>query len=172
MARSRNAPSVMADTAPERRSFVTIGDVCVEAAPAQFTTVLGSCVSICLWSAERRIGGLNHFMLPRSTSEDRTTHRGDVAWARLLERVLAAGARRAGLVAKVFGGASSGSTRWNVGAENILCAWQSLDAARIPVVATDVGGRRGRHVTFDVGTGMVLVQYLAGPGDFGVPQGG
>ncbi len=145
------------------RSFVTVGQICVEAAPAKFTTVLGSCVSICLWSAKLRIGGLNHYLLPWSTPEDRSTQRGDVASARLLERMIAAGAPRSGLVAKVFGGASSAPTVWRTGAENILCAWQTLAQARITVVAADVGGRRGRHVTFDVSTGVALVQYLASP---------
>ena len=153
----------MADSIGECRSFVTVGGVSVEAAPAQLSTVLGSCVSICLWSAERRIGGLNHFLLPWSTPEDRSTHRGDVASARLIERMLAAGAPRKSLVAKIFGGASSAPTVWRVGAENILCAWESLAQARILVVAADVGGRRGRHVTFDVGTGVALVHYLASP---------
>jgi chemotaxis protein CheD len=145
------------------RSFVTVGQICVEAAPAKFTTVLGSCVSICLWSAKARIGGLNHYLLPWSTPEDRSLQRGDVASARLIERMLAAGAPRSGLVAKVFGGSSSAPTVWRAGAENILCAWQSLAQARIAVVAADVGGRRGRRVTFDVSTGVALVQYLASP---------
>jgi chemotaxis protein CheD len=144
-------------------SFVSVGQVCVAAAPAQLTTVLGSCVSICLWSATLRIGGLNHFLLPWSTAEDRSAQRGDVAWAQLLERMLAAGAPRRGLVAKVFGGASSAPTVWRAGAENILCAWQLLAAAHIAVAAADVGGRRGRHVTFDVSTGVAGVHYLASP---------
>ena len=27
-------------------------------------TTLGSCIAACLWDRERRIGGMNHFMLP------------------------------------------------------------------------------------------------------------
>src|SRR5690348_7173425 len=150
----------MIAVAEERCSFVTVGQVCVAASPAQLTTVLGSCVSIFLWSAALRIGGVNHFLLPWSTPEDRSAQRGDVAWAQLLERMLAAGALRRGLVAKVFGGASSAPKVWRAGAENILCAWQLLAAAHIAVVAADVGGWRGRHVTFDVGTGMAGVHYL------------
>ena len=135
----------------------------METAPAQLSTVLGSCVSICLWSAERKIGGLNHFLLPWSTPEDRSTQRGDVALTCLLDRMLAAGAPRSTLVAKIFGGASSAPKVWRMGAENILCAWESLAQARIRVAAADVGGRHGRHVTFDVSTGVALVRYLASP---------
>lgn len=142
---------------------MTVGGVCVEAAPAQLSTVLGSCVSICLWSAERKIGGLNHFLLPWSTPEDQSTQRGDVAWGRLLERMLVAGAPRRTLVAKIFGGASSAPAVWRMGAENILCAWESLAHAKIRVAAADVGGRRGRHVTFNVSTGVALVRYLPSP---------
>ena len=36
------------------------GDIVVEATPIRMSTVLGSCVSVCLYAPSRRIGGLNH----------------------------------------------------------------------------------------------------------------
>ncbi len=36
-------------------------------------TLLGSCVAVCLWDPKLRVGGLNHFMLPkfeRSANKD------------------------------------------------------------------------------------------------------
>ena len=32
------------------------------------TTTLGSCVSACLWDEARKVGGMNHFMLPESNA--------------------------------------------------------------------------------------------------------
>ena len=40
------------------------GPVLRRAAQGAITTVLGSCVSTCLWDPLERIGGMNHFMLP------------------------------------------------------------------------------------------------------------
>jgi len=32
------------------------------------TTTLGSCIAACLWDRERRIGGMNHFLLPEGNA--------------------------------------------------------------------------------------------------------
>ena len=37
-------------------------------------TVLGSCVSACLWDPRLRIGGMNHFMAPRSRRRAASPH--------------------------------------------------------------------------------------------------
>lgn len=107
-----------------------------------------------------KLGGINHFLLPSSPPEDRSARGGDVATAQLFEKMEAAGAPRRKLVAKVFGGATLGRFQWNVGADNILSAWEAIAKARVPIVATDVAGQRGRHLTFDVTTGIVQIRYL------------
>lgn len=142
--------------------FVIAGEVSIARAPEHLVTVLGSCVAVCLWSAEMKLGGINHFLFP-SSSGARDARGGDFATAQLFEKMEAAGAIRARLVAKVFGGASLGRFQWHVGPENILSAWDAIARARVPIVATDVGGERGRHLTFDVTTGLVHVRYLARP---------
>ncbi len=76
--------------------------------------------------------------------------------------MLSAGAPRESLISKIFGGASS-APAVDAPAQRTSSARESLARARIPVVAADVGGRRGRHVTFDVGTGAARIHYLAGP---------
>ena len=112
-----------------------------------------------------KLGGINHFLLPSSSEARRApdAQRCDVAMAQLFEQMEAAGARRAGLVAKVFGGASLGQFHWHVGSDNVLSAWEAITRARVPIVAADVAGERGRHLTFNVTTGLVLVRYLAKP---------
>lgn len=153
---------------PERMPvFLIAGETCVRQAPAQLTSVLGSCISVCLWCARARIGGMNHYMMPRCTPEDRTPLRGDIATERLLQQLAAAGVASSHLVAKIFGGASSSRLNWNAGAENILVAWDAMARARVPIVAADVGGQRGRHITFDVSTGLIHVRYLKDLDSFG-----
>ena len=48
------------------------------------TTVLGSCVSTCLWDPVERIGGMNHFMLPgdAASADDGDARLANIAcWA-------------------------------------------------------------------------------------------
>jgi len=87
-------------------------------------TVLGSCVSACLWDPLRRIGGMNHFMLPgvsrSSDAAPASATLGVYAMEVLINRLLKLGAERGRLQAKVFGGASvlEGMDALNVGTQN------------------------------------------------------
>src|SRR3569832_2096706 len=75
------------------------------------STLLGSCVSSCLWDPLRRIGGMNHFMLPGEAASQSSTpwavsaRFGVYAMDVLINEMLHLGADRNCLVAKVFGGA-------------------------------------------------------------------
>ncbi|HEY0787023.1 MAG TPA: chemotaxis protein CheD, partial [Thermoanaerobaculia bacterium] len=76
------------------------------ATPATITTILGSCVAVCLWEPQLRIGGMNHFMLPYETGRVTGSPRfGDVAIRQLLTKLVALGARPSALEATVVGGA-------------------------------------------------------------------
>ena len=39
-------------------------------ADAMLSTVLGSCISVCLTDGDARIGGMNHFLLPQGRGDD------------------------------------------------------------------------------------------------------
>jgi chemotaxis protein CheD len=125
------------------------------------TTVLGSCVAVCLWDGATGTGGMNHFMLPLWNGEGLATPKyGNVAIDRLLNRMLALGCRRDGLVAKIFGGATimnSGQGMYSVGARNILLAQEQLAGHGIPVAGADVGGGSGRKILFNTRTGVILL---------------
>ena len=70
------------------------------------TTVLGSCVSICLWDAHARVGGINHYLLPLWNGEGLPTPKyGNIAIERLIDKVRGLGGGKK-LVAKVFGGSA------------------------------------------------------------------
>ena len=165
------------------------GEVCVLAEPATLATVLGSCVTVCLWSAARHIGGINHYLVPRSLPTDQNYLGGDRAIPALIEQMLqhmrgqpasrppapkgsyaprslpvraaATDVHPRQLVAKVFGGAHTGKHDWNGGAENILMAWAELRKAGIPIIAADVGGTDSRRIRFNVATGQVQVQRIS-----------
>ena len=92
---------------------------------AAITTVLGSCVSTCLWDPAQRIGGMNHFMLPGDTdafaSPVKASARfGVYAMEVLINEMIHLGADRRRMVAKVFGGGRvlQGFGSLDVGAKN------------------------------------------------------
>jgi chemotaxis protein CheD len=128
-------------------------------------TVLGSCVSACLWDPVRRIGGMNHFMLPgdgRANLGATSATLGVYAMEVLINRLLKLGADRGRLVAKVFGGASvlQGMDALNVGTQNGAFVLEFLAEERIPVAAQDLYDVCPRKVYFFTQTGRVLVKRL------------
>lgn len=128
-------------------------------------TVLGSCVSACLWDPVRRIGGMNHFMLPGNsgTSAGATSATlGLYAMEVLINRMLKLGAERKRLVAKVFGGASvlEGMDALNVGTQNGAFVLEFLAEEGIPVAAQDLYDVCPRKVYFFTATGKVMVKRL------------
>ena len=130
-------------------------------------TVLGSCVSACLWDPRLRIGGMNHFMLPGATQQAQgsvpaSATLGVYAMEVLINRLLKLGAERGRLVAKVFGGASvlEGMDALNVGTQNGAFVLEFLAEERIPVAAQDLYDVCPRKVYFFTGTGRVMVKRL------------
>ncbi|QDW65524.1 chemoreceptor glutamine deamidase CheD [Luteimonas granuli] len=126
-------------------------------------TVLGSCVAACLRDPLLRIGGMNHFMLPDGNVRDGAPARyGSHAMELLINDLLKRGASRRRLEAKVFGGANvlRGFTSNPVGSRNAEFIGTYLDAERIPVLASDLGGIHPRKIWFFPDTGRVVVQRL------------
>jgi len=127
-------------------------------------TVLGSCVSACLWDPARRIGGMNHFMLPGATggAAVASANLGLYAMEVLINRMLKLGAERRRIVAKVFGGASvlEGMDALNVGTQNGTFVLEFLAEEGIPVVAQDLYDVCPRKVYFFAASGKVMVKRL------------
>jgi hypothetical protein len=74
--RSRLAEHDVART----KVYLHPGQVFAAAYPTTVTTILGSCVSLCLWDPTLRIGGINHFLLPFWIGDDAASPRfGTVA---------------------------------------------------------------------------------------------
>ena len=141
------------------------GQLHASADPCTITTILGSCVAVCLFDRARGVGGANHYLLPYHAGHDQASPRfGNVAVQSLLARVLALGASRRDLEAKLFGGACvleafrTGDS--HLGAKNVDAARALLRAEGIPVRAEDVGGSRGRKLVFHVDDGSALVKML------------
>src|SRR5882672_3688240 len=73
--------------------------------PARIQTLLGSCVSVCLYDTVQNFGGINHYMLPVWTGDGLATPKyGNIAIEKLIEGMTSLGANKKNLVAKLFGG--------------------------------------------------------------------
>ena len=126
-------------------------------------TTLGSCIAACLWDRERRIGGMNHFMLPEGGAGADSGRYGSFAMELLINEMLKRGANRFSLEAKVFGGGAviSGMNSINVGERNTSFVLDYLKTERIPVVSKDVLDIYPRKVGFFPASGKAMVKRLA-----------
>lgn len=155
-----SAASFMAAEEAPGSVYVHPGQIHVAAHATLVSTVLGSCVAVCLWDPVARVGGMNHFLLPTGKGP----RYGNEAMTLLLEEMTSRGAFVARIVAKVFGGACviPGFTgeRKAIGTMNTEAALQFLAAHSIPVRAEQTGGKRGRKLLFHTGTGQAYVKEI------------
>ncbi len=151
------------DAGHERQSvYLHPGQMHASDQPVAISTVLGSCVAVCLYDRATGVGGANHYLLPDDGAGEQTSPRyGRAAIHSLLERVLRLGGVHSGLEAKIFGGASmlKGTTS-QLGMNNVKLAREIMREYSIPVVAEDVGGSRGRKLVFDLADGAAWVKVL------------
>ncbi len=164
-----NTTSEVAQLAAEGPSLPSVylhpGQLFVATTPASITTILGSCVAVCLWDGVLGIGGINHYLLPTGMKTTSSGLRyGNVAIEQLMEKLLQAGVRYPQLRAKVFGGAcvldAMRGKENHLGGKNADIARRMLAEAGIPIVASDVGGDRGRKLIFHPHDGSALIKLL------------
>jgi chemotaxis protein CheD len=139
--------------------FLKPGYILVPDTPTIISTVLGSCVAVCLFDGVRKIGGMNHFQLPSTRKQEEATAKyGNVSTSALITMMLNGGSQLRDLEAQIFGGAFHPKTcLQNVGQENVRVAKQVLARKRIPIVSEDVGGEKGRKVVYDTSSNEVAV---------------
>jgi chemotaxis protein CheD len=153
------------------------GELYLARGPAILRTILGSCVGVTFWSARLGAGAMCHGVLPRSPLRwppGSTTNDGyryvDFSIRYLAQQFDALGASRRELQVKVFGGADVlaigiRGDKPTVGALNRVAAEEVLAEEGFTVIASDLGGVRGRRIHFHTGTGEVLLNRLAGVND-------
>jgi chemotaxis protein CheD len=148
-----------------RNVYLHPGQLAVLSDPALVTTILGSCVAVCLWDPTIRVGAINHFLLPKNPARSGDDLRyGDTA----MERLIAAMWQRAAIVprveAKVFGGGcvlkNFENNSRSIGAQNVEAARRFLERRGIEIVAEQTGGDRGLKLVFDTGSGAAWVKEL------------
>jgi chemotaxis receptor (MCP) glutamine deamidase CheD len=141
---------------------IIVGETFATATPTWISTVLGSCVAACIYDPEQHVGGMNHFLLPEAGSDGDSARYGAYAMDQLIEQIVALGADRRRLAAKVFGAAHAmGSTE--VARRNEIFIRGYLERASIPIRGTRLGGAHPIEVRFETGSGRALCRYLSRP---------
>lgn len=147
---------------PANQEFLLPGAIFARPGEYIITTVLGSCIAVCLWDPTTHNGGMNHYKLPFWNGDGLPSPKfGNIAIDKLIEKMLEMGCRRENIKAKVFGGAAviqSSSGLLNVGERNIQAALDLLAQANIPIVSSDLGGEHSRKVIFHTKDGAVLMK--------------
>jgi len=148
---------------PRANVYLFPGQVHAAAKPTRISTILGSCIAVCLFDPARRIGGMNHFMLPHYAGAGAATARfGNIAMEELFAKLTALGARLPFLQARVFGGSAmfgtSGSN--HLGMKNEQYAREILAARGIRILDIDTGGARGRKLIFHTDEGKAWLTSI------------
>ena len=131
-------------------------------------TVLGSCISVCMYEKSLKFGGMNHFMLPEvrdvSFEDYNSTRYGIFAMEVLVNEIIKLGGKKSNIVAKVFGGghviSSMKASVFNVADKNIEFAKKFLKSESIPIISEDIGGLSPRKVFFYTNENRILMKKL------------
>lgn len=151
---------------------VGMADLNICKAPNVITTLgLGSCIGLVFYDPVTKIGGMVHYMLPDSTkvrNNGNIAKFGDTGIEELYKRVIAAGANKSRLVAKIAGGAkmfevSGLSEVGNIGARNTEAAKLKLKQLGIRLIAEDTGLNYGRTVELHCDTGEFYIKSVGKP---------
>lgn len=140
--------------------------------PVVISTLLGSCVSACLYDPVARVAGMNHFLLANQRYAKNLPlaitdagRYGIHAMELLINDMLALGALKGRIKAKAFGGAAvleilSRNNYACVGDVNVRFIREFLETDRIELVESDLGGEQGRHIDFNTETYEVAVRLI------------
>ena len=149
----------------DRTSYIVQGEYRVSRDPAEvLSTVLGSCVAVCLWDPGAQVGGMNHFLLPAAPGQGdaKMLRYGAHAMEVLINELLKMGARRLALQAKLFGGANVTDALGPIGKANATFALSYLGDEGIPCIAKSLGGTQARRIMFRPANGHVRQLIVEG----------
>ena len=132
-------------------------------APDTVRTVLGSCVGVAIYDRRRGVGAMGHVILPDSAQGTGNPGKfADTAIEMLIEQIVAVGAIRRSLEAKIAGGAAmfGAPSGGHLGKRNIEAVRKKLAECGIPLKGEAVGGGKGRKMFLVPATGEVHVEII------------
>jgi len=130
------------------------------------STVLGSCVSICLFDPAISTGGMNHFLLAEPSEGHEVDPLkqqlyGAFAMEQLINEMLKLGACRSTMRAHIYGGANIHQAMARIGSTNARFARRFLEDDGISISLEDTGGSVARRLDLKPATGQVRCKHIA-----------
>lgn len=141
-------------------------DFYVSSQPNEYlSTVLGSCIAVCIRDPEVQCGGMSHFALPENAGAEEALpglqlRYGAYAIERLINALASRGAMRKRMEVKVFGGANVIACETPIGFRNAEFVERYFAREQIPIVASHLRGHSGRKVLYFPTTGKAMVRLL------------
>jgi chemotaxis protein CheD len=151
---------------PGTCTTVGMGRVAVARAPGLLISILGSCIGVAMYQPRFQIGALAHVVLPKAMGVNGPPGKfANTAIPQMIEEIEKAGGSRAGLVAKLAGGACmfGQGGPLQIGRANADAINEALQRAGVKIVAADIGGSKGRRVTFDTASGELNIKVIGAP---------
>ena len=157
-----NANANATTRASANHTYIGQGEFAIDGGTdAVISTLLGSCVSACIWDPERRIGGMNHVLFTKdSANAAEVLGHGVNGMGLLINGLLRFGADRRRLHAKVFGGAKMVHGLSEEGTRNGRFVVEFLGNEGICHLGGDLGGQRARRVEFWPGSGRARMKFV------------
>lgn len=156
--------------APElHKVYLKPGELYIGEEPTKVITVLGSCVSVTLFSRRLRIGAICHGTLPHCRKVKKCHERCadafkyvDCSVHYMLGRMRGYGCSDSEIEIKLFGGADTLSSQKEntIGSMNVKMALEIIRHERLRIIAADVGDSFGRKIIFLTHTGEVYLKRL------------
>ncbi len=144
--------------------YITIGEYHASNNPVIIRTLLGSCVAVCLYDSPKKIGGMNHILLPGKADMkhfNMPARFGVNAMELLINRIIRLGGRKNMLTAKIFGGANVLPTinqSLAMGNKIVSFVKEFLELESIKIIKEDTGGTDTRIIYFHTETGDVFLK--------------
>jgi chemotaxis protein CheD len=148
-----------------RRIFLKPGELCVASEPTLISTVLGSCISVTMFSRRFKTGAMCHALLPKKSdpSGPDAFRFVDHAILHMIREFRRIGVRQGDIEVKLFGGSDvlpSDKRKATVGDQNVQRAFEIIEREGLTLIAEDVRGERGRKIFFNTSTGEILLKRI------------
>ncbi len=140
--------------------FLHPGYIFTSQEPHLIHTVLGSCVSVCIWDSLKKFGGMNHYIYSKPFDKESNGKFGEIAIPHLIKLMLDMGSKITDLRSHIVGGGENKNFKSLIGGQNAELAEKLLKKYRIEVVTRDIRGEFGRKVIFNSGTGEILIYKI------------
>lgn len=135
------------------KTGIGLGQIVITKKPESYCLLgIGTCIVAYIYDLVKMNFTMAHTVLPLQKDFNNRVSKKmpgkfvDQAIKRMLTVLSERGSKRRNLKAKLVGGATIFEDSFNIGAENIEAARRILNENKIPIIAEEVGGRRGRSV--------------------------